>query len=39
MPKTPVNQDNGAMLRKNDVRFTRKRCDVLPKPEACPVEK
>jgi hypothetical protein len=39
MPEAPVNEDNRAVLRENDVRFSRQAGRMQPKAKAFPVEK
>jgi|TARA_R110000744_G_scaffold380567_3_gene503096 hypothetical protein len=39
VPEAPVNEDDGAVLRENDVRLSRQAGRMQPKAKASPVEK
>ena len=39
VPVATVDEDNGTVLWKDDVRFAGERGDVLPEPQTCAVEK
>lgn len=38
MPVAAMDENNGAVLWEDDVRFTGERSDVLPKPQTCSVK-